>query len=116
MTALPQPLYDDLISALSAAGRRDLVGRLEAHRPRAALTSGEAATLLGLSSANTVKNWLEAGHFPGAFKTAGGHWRFHQDDVEAMKARMDSLRDRNRRRDLTPPDSGDDDRPPPPLL
>lgn len=116
MNALPQPLYDDLTSALAASGRQDLVRRLEAHRPRETLTSGQAAALLGVSSANTVKNWLEAGHFPGAFKTAGGHWRFYRDEVEAVKSRMDELREKNRRGDLTPPDTGDEDYPPPPLL
>jgi excisionase family DNA binding protein len=116
MSALPQPLYDDLTSALAGAGRRDLVRRLEAHRPRETLTSGQAAALLGVSSANTVKNWLEAGLFPGAFKTAGGHWRFDRDEVAAVKSRMDDLREKNRRGDLTPPDTGDEDSPPPPLL
>lgn len=56
MSALPQPLYDDLISALVASGRSDLVRRLEAHRPRELLTSGQATALLGVPSANTVKN------------------------------------------------------------
>ncbi len=113
---MPQPLYDDLTAALAAAGRWDLVRRLAAHRPREILTSGQAAARLGVSSANTVKNWLEAGHFPGAFKTAGGHWRFYRDEVEAVKSRIDELREKNRRADLTPPDAGDEDGPPPPLL
>ena len=116
MHALPQPLYDDLKSALTESGRRDLVSRLEAHRPRKALTSGQAAQLLGVSSANTVKNWLEAGQFPGAFKTAGGHWRFPLDEVEAVKARMDALREKNSRGDLSPPEAKDDEYPAPPLL
>jgi excisionase family DNA binding protein len=107
---------DDVTSALAACGRRDLVRRLEEHRPRETLTSGQAAALLGVSSANTVKNWLEAGHFPGTFKTAGGHWRFCRDEVEAVKSRMDELHEKNRRGDLTPPDNGDEDYPPPPLL
>lgn len=116
MHALPRPLYDDLRSALVASGRDDLVRRLEAHRPREVLTSGQAAAVLGVSSANTVKNWLEAGHFPGAFKTAGGHWRFYLDEVEAVKARIEGLRERNLRGDLTPPDDEGDEYPPPPLL
>lgn len=116
MSALPQSLYDDLTSALAMCGRSDLVRRLEAHRPRDALTSGQAAALLGVSSANTVKHWLESGHFPGAFKTAGGHWRFYRDEVEAAKARTDELCEKNRRGDLTPYDANDDDDPLPPLL
>jgi excisionase family DNA binding protein len=114
--ALPQALYDDVTAALAASGRKDLVRRLEAHRPREALTSSQAAALLGVSSANTVKNWLEGGNFPGAFKTAGGHWRFYRDEVEAAKSRMDELREKNRRGDLTPPDGGDEDDLPPPLV
>ena len=116
VSALPQPLYDDLMSALLASGREDLVRRLEPHRPREALTSGQAAALLGVSSANTVKNWLKGGHFPGAFQTAGGHWRFLRDEVEAVRSRMEALREKNRRGDLTPPDASDESPPPPPLL
>jgi excisionase family DNA binding protein len=116
MIDLPQSLYDDVTSALAEHGRQDLVARLEAHRPRETLTTGQAAAILGVASANTVKNWLEGGHFPGAFKTAGGHWRFYLDEVEAVKARMEELAEKNRRGDLTPPDAEDEDYPPPPLL
>jgi hypothetical protein len=35
VTAQPQPLYDDVTPALVVCGRRDLVRRLEEHRPRA---------------------------------------------------------------------------------
>jgi len=117
MNALPKPLYDDVTSALAEAGRLDLVRRLDALRSRAVLSSGQAAALLGVSSPNTVKNWLEAGYFPSAFQTAGGHWRFHRDEVLAVKARMEDLRAKNRSGDLTPPDLDDDDAyPAPPLL
>ena len=86
--------------------------RLAALDPKETLTSSEAARLLGLSSPNTVKNWLAGGYFPGAFQTAGGHWRFPCQEVEAVKRRMEELRDRNRRGDLAPPDSDDDSSPP----
>lgn len=113
MTALPKPLYDEVRSALVNAGREDLAKKLVPFRPRKALTSGQAAAALGLSSPNTVKNWLEDGQFPGAYKTAGGHWRFPAEEVEAVKARMDALGERNRRADLAPPDvDGDEDGPP----
>jgi excisionase family DNA binding protein len=79
-----------------------------------ALTSKQAASLLGVASANTVKNWLEGGHFPGAFQTPGGHWRFPRGEVEATKLRMEELRERNRRGDLIPVD-GDEDSVDPPL-
>lgn len=115
MTALPKALYDEVRSALVEAGRPDLARRLVPFRPRKALTSGQAAAALGVSSPNTVKNWLEAGQFPGAYQTAGGHWRFPVDEVDAVKARMDALAERNRRGDLTPPDV-DDEGGDPPLL
>lgn len=113
MTALPKPLYDEVRSALVDAGRQDLAKKLVPFRPRKALTSGQAAAVLGVSSPNTVKNWLEAGQFPGATQTAGGHWRFPVEEVEAVKARMDALAERNRRGNLAPPDLDDEDDGPP---
>jgi excisionase family DNA binding protein len=86
----------------------DVASTLIAVSAAAPLTSKQVATLLGVSSANTVKNWLEGGWFPGAFQTAGGHWRFPLDDVEAVKSRLESLRARNNRRDLTPVDCNDE--------
>lgn len=64
------------------------------------LTSAEAAKLLGLASPNTIENWLAGGHFPGAYQTRGGHWRFPRAEVEAVKRRMEALRERNRKGDL----------------
>jgi hypothetical protein len=107
MTAISPALLSEVTTALREAGRSDLVDRLVASATAAPLTSKQAATLLGVSSANTVKNWLEGGWFPGAFQTAGGHWRFSLDDVEAVRSRLEDLRDRNSRKDLTPVD-GDD--------
>jgi excisionase family DNA binding protein len=102
-TALP------LITGRSVEGGcSDLVDRLVASATAAPLTSKQAATLLGVSSANTVKNWLEGGWFPGAFQTPGGHWRFPLEDVEAVRSRLESLRDRNSRKDLTPVDCNDE--------
>lgn len=115
MSALPRPLYDDVRTTLLEAGRKDLADKLRAYRPKNALTSGQAAELLGVSSPNTVKNWLEGGYFPNAYQTPGGHWRFPREDVAAVKARMDELAERSRTGDLTPPDL-DDDAPEPPLL
>ena len=86
----------------------DVASTLIAVSAAAPLTSKQAATLLGVSSANTVKNWLEGGWFPGAFQTPGGHWRFPLDDVEAVRSRLESLRDRNSRRDLTPVDCNEE--------
>lgn len=112
MTAMTATLYAEVTSTLAKAGRADLVEQLAALFPKETLTSSEAAALLGLSSANTVKNWLAGGYFPGAFQTRGGHWRFLRAEVEAVKARMADLRERNRRGDLAPPDADDDSTPP----
>lgn len=108
MTTIQLALLSDVTAALREAGRSDLVDRLVASATTAPLTSKQAATLLGVSSANTVKNWLEGGWFPGAFQTAGGHWRFPLEDVEAVRSRLEGLRDRNSRRDLTPVDCDDE--------
>ena len=108
MTAISPALLSDVTAVLRQAGRSDLVDRLVASATAAPLTSKQAATMLGVSSANTVKNWLEGGWFPGAYQTAGGHWRFPLEDVEAVRSRLDGLRDRNSRRDLTPVDCGDE--------
>ena len=104
MNAITPALLDDVTAVLRDAGRIDLVERLMATTQADVLTSKQTASLLGVASANTVKNWLEGGHFPGAFKTLGGHWRFPREEVEATKLRMEELRDRNRRGDLTPVD------------
>lgn len=114
MSAISPALLDDVTAALREAGRSDLVERLMAGAQADMLTSTEAASLLGVASANTVKNWLEGGYFPGAFQTPGGHWRFPREEVEAAKARMEELRVRNRAGDLMPI-GGDGDSVHPPL-
>jgi excisionase family DNA binding protein len=114
MSAISPALLDDVTAALRDAGRSDLVERLLASTQPSVLTSQQAASLLGVASANTVKNWLEGGHFPGAFQTPGGHWRFPRADVEAVKMRMEGLRSRNRHGDLKPV-GGDEDSLHPPL-
>ena len=81
----------------------------------AMLKTTEVAKMLGVSSPNTVKNWLEGGAFPGATKTLGGHWRFPLKDVEAVKARMEWVREKNAKGDLALP-ADLDDGPEPPLL
>ena len=112
MTAMTASLYFDVMAVLRKHGRQDLVEKFSAFEPKELLTSTEAARLLGLSSPNTVKNWLAGGHFPGAYQTAGGHWRFPRKEVEAVQARLEGLRDRNRRGDLSLPDQDDDGSPP----
>lgn len=69
-----------------------------------------AAKLLGLSSPNTLKNWVNGGHFPGEVsKTLGKHWRFRKADVFELLHRMKERDARNRRGDLAPPDLGDEE-------
>lgn len=97
--------------------KRNLASSDVRAKPADPLTAPAAAKLLGVSSPNTVKNWLEGGHFPGAYRTMGGskmggHWRFPRADVLAVKARMEALREKNRAGDLSPPDCDDDFDPP----
>jgi excisionase family DNA binding protein len=108
MTAISPALLSDVTAVLREAGRSDLIERLVASAKADTLTSKQAATLLGVASANTVKNWLEGGWFPGAFQTPGGHWRFPLEDVEAVRFRLEGLRDRNSRRDLMPTECDDE--------
>ena len=72
----------------------DLKRRLDAMHKRLKkqwVTSGEAAALLGVSSRNTVKNWLEGGYFPSSRKTEGGHWRFLRSEVLAVRQAMNAV-------------------------
>ena len=109
-TPMSQLLFEEVTEALTGSGRADLVKRLRANRQKTRdLTSKQAAELLGVSSANTVKNWLKGGHFPGAYKTQGGHWRFPEAGVLATRAAMEALREKNRTGDLAPSDSEDDE-------
>lgn len=110
-------LYREVTATLVQAGRQDLVAQLEKELagtpPKETLTSGEAAEMLGLSSPNTVKNWLAGGYFPGSFQTKGGHWRFPRADVEAVRHRIEELRERNRRGDVSPSEAEEEDSAPP---
>lgn len=108
MPTLTAALHAEVTEALRKAGRADLAARLGAAAPDEMITTTQAARLLGVSSPNTVKNWLSGGHFPGARRTPGGHWRFARREVEAVKLRMAELRARNRRGELAPPDIEDE--------
>ena len=112
MSVLPHALFQELRSVLINVGRNDLVVRLDEAIGENLLTSTEAAELLGVSSPSTVKNWLMSGHFPGAFQTPGGHWRFPRAEVEAERLRLEQLRERNRRGDLSLPDEDHEGEPP----
>ena len=120
MGALSSSLYADLSADLKKSKNSDLLARLEREQgaaPKELLTSGQAARLLGISSINTIKNWLEAGHFPGALKTKGGHWRFPRSEVERALERMELLEEKNRGGDIVSSDVDDEEGDPePPLL
>ena len=99
-------LRKKVTSALKEAGKDELAKEVEfeAQQENKALTSGEAADILGVSSPTTVKNWLESGMFPGAFQTKGGHWRFPKKEVEEARSRMKALREKNEAGDIEPPE------------
>jgi hypothetical protein len=65
------------------------------------LSLDEVKKLLGVSSPDTVKNWLEGGHFPGAYLSEEGQWRFHRADVFEVKARIEELAEKNRHGDFS---------------
>lgn len=52
------------------------------------LTSGDVARIFAVTK-TTVKRWAEGGYLP-SFKTPGGHYRFRQADVDALKARHET--------------------------
>jgi predicted DNA-binding transcriptional regulator AlpA len=109
----PAVLTDDEISSVLPS--RHLIEALAALAEAEWLSAPKAAALLGVSSANTIKNWMEGGAFPGAMKTQGGHWRFHRDEVLAVKRAMEERREKSTRGVVVPPDLGDEE-PDVPLL
>lgn len=101
MSAVPPVGFDEaktlreIATYLRPDAPADLVRRLKAMAERIEaewITTGEAARLLGVSSRNTVKNWLEGGFFPGSIRTEGGHWRFLRAEVEAVRRAMDAVK------------------------
>lgn len=112
MTALLLDAPKTLRKASAASNDEALAGELDrlatALETTKTLTVSEAAEMLGVSSPNTVKNWLKVGSFPGAFKTPGGHFRFPLDEVLAVKAEMERIRDLNKSGTLAVPDAGDE--------
>ena len=101
-------LRKKVTSALKEAGKGELAKEVElearqkVQQEKETLTSGEAANILGVSSPTTVKNWLESGMFPGAYRTKGGHWRFPKKEVEEARSRMEALREKNEAGELEP--------------
>ena len=107
-------LRKKVTAALIEVGKDELVREIEAEaqREKEVLTSSEAADLLGVSSPTTVKNWLESGMFPGAYRTKGGHWRFPKEEVEKARSRMLAVRKKNESGDFSPPETENPKEPP----
>jgi excisionase family DNA binding protein len=74
------------------------------------LKVAEVAKILGVSSPQTIRNWLEEGVFPGVDRrTVGGHRRFRLEDVCAVMARMAHTAAENDAGSLVIEDFGDED-------
>lgn len=70
---------------------------------------GEAATFLGVSSPQTIRNYIQSGLFPEASRTAGGHRRIRLSDVLAARERIERVRIANASGAVEIRDFGDDD-------
>lgn len=117
--ALTNQLYTDILTVLETEGHESLARRLRDEcevQDARALTSTQVAQVLGVSSVNTIKNWLEGGAFPGAYKTPGGHWRFPRHEVEAVSRRMKEIQSSNTTGDIDPRFDSDTEYAEPPLL
>ena len=67
------------------------------------MTLEEAAAELGVTSEETIKNWLCGGAFPGATKE-GYVWLFQSAEVARVKADMEDARKKNAQKDIAIPD------------
>lgn len=72
--------YEDLLADLEQAG----LPRALEFLTNGTMFVGEAARTLGVVE-NTVKNWIKAGVFPGAYQTKGGHWRLPAQRVLELR-------------------------------
>lgn len=115
--ALTNQLYTDILTVLETEGHESLARRLRDEcGGQDDLTTTQVAKILGVSSVNTIKNWLEGGAFPGAYKTPGGHWRFPRHEVEAVSRRMREIQSSNTTGDINPRYDSDTEYAEPPLL
>lgn len=72
------------------------------------LTLSETAAVLGISSPQTIKNWLVEGFFTGRTRL-GGSWLFPEDEVLLVKQRMREIAEKNSTGCMTPVDLSDED-------
>ena len=49
-----------------------------------------AASYLGVTQPDAIRNWLEGGSFPGAFQSRG-QWFFPAVELDKVKRRMDEI-------------------------
>jgi excisionase family DNA binding protein len=115
--ALTNQLYTDILTVLEKDGHESLARRLRDEcGVQDDLTTTQVAKILGVSSVNTIKNWLEGGAFPGAYKTPGGHWRFPRHEVQAVSRRMKEIQSSKTTGDIDPRYDPDTEYAEPPLL
>ena len=68
------------------------------------MTTEQVADLLGITSEETIKNWLHGGHFPGAYINDYGYWCFDPVKVMEVMKQMALTKHRNNTGDLSPDD------------
>ena len=72
------------------------------------LTTEETAKLLGITSQETIRNWIETTRFPGSDQTPTG-WRFDFNRVLAVKEALEEIRATNARGNLSVPECDSDE-------
>jgi len=78
-TAAGGPSIHDVLNEVELSG----TAVVPLDRP---LSPGEAAVILGVTR-RTVLNYHDAGRFPGAWTTPGGHLRIPEGQVQALRGR-----------------------------
>lgn len=77
-----------------------LRGVVDNKQANKALTTQEAASLLGVGP-SSIKRWADDGRLP-SMKTPGGHRRFRQADIEALRDELESDGSSNSDREPAP--------------
>jgi hypothetical protein len=74
-----------LIEALASAAPAGAVAKVTAGEPAIDLTVAQVAVRFGKAS-STIRAWLEAGEFPGAYKLHAREWRVPIAAIAAFQA------------------------------
>lgn len=77
MSRLVVSHYAQISDVSSRWGSSENVHEQRAPYVSSVYTSKEAATVIGVSD-QTIRRWCEAGKYPEAYQTEGGHWRIPQ--------------------------------------